>query len=98
MSFLRKSPSALLCTRGPACSARALTALVLCFRFLLSLASCKKCLVIDDQLNILPISSHAAGIEALPPQAPVSWWQGPCMCEGCVFPHGGDKPLLSVFR
>lgn len=41
-------------------------------RFILSLASCKKCLVIDDQLNILPISSHAASIEALPPQAPVS--------------------------
>nr|XP_023509621.1 RNA cytidine acetyltransferase isoform X2 [Equus caballus] len=39
-------------------------------RFILSLASCKKCLVIDDQLNILPISSHAAGIEALPPQTP----------------------------
>ncbi|KAH0516674.1 N-acetyltransferase 10 [Microtus ochrogaster] len=39
-------------------------------RFILSLASCKKCLVIDDQLNILPISSHMASIEALPPQAP----------------------------
>uniref|UniRef100_A0A8C5ZBN0 RNA cytidine acetyltransferase n=1 Tax=Marmota marmota marmota TaxID=9994 RepID=A0A8C5ZBN0_MARMA len=38
-------------------------------RFILSLASCKKCLVIDDQLNILPISSHMASIEALPPQA-----------------------------
>ncbi|GAB1286634.1 RNA cytidine acetyltransferase [Apodemus speciosus] len=39
-------------------------------RFILSLASCKKCLVIDDQLNILPISSHVASIEAVPPQAP----------------------------
>ena len=39
-------------------------------RFILSLASCKKCLVIDDQLDILPISSHVASIEALPPQAP----------------------------
>ncbi|XP_037495465.1 RNA cytidine acetyltransferase 1 isoform X2 [Jatropha curcas] len=28
-------------------------------RFLLSLASCKACLVMDDELNILPISSHA---------------------------------------
>ncbi|KMT04511.1 hypothetical protein BVRB_8g181730 isoform C [Beta vulgaris subsp. vulgaris] len=27
-------------------------------RFLLSLASCKACLVMDDELNILPISSH----------------------------------------
>lgn len=34
------------------------------------MASCKKSLVIDDQLNILPISSHVASIEALPPQAP----------------------------
>lgn len=41
-------------------------------RFILSLASCKKCLVIDDQLNILPISSHAASIEALPPKSQVS--------------------------
>uniref|UniRef100_A0A7N5P4K7 RNA cytidine acetyltransferase n=1 Tax=Ailuropoda melanoleuca TaxID=9646 RepID=A0A7N5P4K7_AILME len=39
-------------------------------RFILSLASCKKCLVIDDQLSILPVSSHAASIEALPPQTP----------------------------
>ncbi|EHB01864.1 UPF0202 protein C20G8.09c [Heterocephalus glaber] len=39
-------------------------------RFILSLASCKKCLVIDDQLNILPISSHMASLETLPPQAP----------------------------
>lgn len=27
-------------------------------RFLLSLGSCKACLVVDDELNILPISSH----------------------------------------
>ncbi|KAI8541122.1 hypothetical protein RHMOL_Rhmol08G0037800 [Rhododendron molle] len=27
-------------------------------RFLLSIASCKACLVMDDELNILPISSH----------------------------------------
>ncbi|XP_044749369.1 RNA cytidine acetyltransferase [Coccinella septempunctata] len=27
-------------------------------RFLLSLASCKRCLVVDDQLAVLPISSH----------------------------------------
>lgn len=45
---------------------------ILFLRFILSLASCKKCLVIDDQLNILPISSHAASIEALPPQTLVS--------------------------
>lgn len=27
-------------------------------RFMLSLASCKRCLVVDDQLSVLPISSH----------------------------------------
>lgn len=27
-------------------------------RFLLSLASCKRCLVVDDQLAVLPVSSH----------------------------------------
>ncbi|XP_051822028.1 RNA cytidine acetyltransferase [Antechinus flavipes] len=37
-------------------------------RFILSLASCKNCIVIDDQLNILPISSHVANIQALPPK------------------------------
>uniref|UniRef100_A0A1I8A8Z6 DUF1726 domain-containing protein n=1 Tax=Steinernema glaseri TaxID=37863 RepID=A0A1I8A8Z6_9BILA len=36
-------------------------------RFILSLASCKMCAVIDDQLNVLPISSHIKKIEALPP-------------------------------
>ncbi|XP_053995758.1 RNA cytidine acetyltransferase [Hylaeus anthracinus] len=34
-------------------------------RFLLSLASCKRCLVVDDQLNILPLSSHNLKIEAV---------------------------------
>uniref|UniRef100_H1A153 RNA cytidine acetyltransferase n=1 Tax=Taeniopygia guttata TaxID=59729 RepID=H1A153_TAEGU len=38
-------------------------------RFILSLASCKTCLVIDDQLNILPISSHAANITPVLPQS-----------------------------
>ncbi|KAK0425983.1 hypothetical protein QR680_009485 [Steinernema hermaphroditum] len=36
-------------------------------RFILSLASCKMCAVIDDQLNVLPISSHIKKIEAVPP-------------------------------
>ncbi|XP_077143106.1 RNA cytidine acetyltransferase [Ranitomeya variabilis] len=38
-------------------------------RFILSLASCKNCMVIDDQLNILPISSHIASIKPLPPKS-----------------------------
>uniref|UniRef100_A0A8C0JCB7 RNA cytidine acetyltransferase n=1 Tax=Chelonoidis abingdonii TaxID=106734 RepID=A0A8C0JCB7_CHEAB len=38
-------------------------------RFILSLATCKNCLVIDDQLNILPISSHIANITPVLPQS-----------------------------
>ncbi|KAL9955538.1 hypothetical protein ACROYT_G036875 [Oculina patagonica] len=38
-------------------------------RFILSLTSCKSCMVIDDQLNILPISSHTLSITALPPKS-----------------------------
>lgn len=32
-------------------------------RFLLSLAHCESCLVLDDELNILPISSHVRNIQ-----------------------------------
>lgn len=32
-------------------------------RFLLSIASCKACVVMDDELNILPISSHIRSME-----------------------------------
>jgi N-acetyltransferase 10 len=35
-------------------------------RFILSLGDCKSCLVIDDELNVLPISG-GKGVEALPP-------------------------------
>lgn len=41
------------------------------FRFILSLSSCKNCVVIDDQLNILPISSHMANIKPVPPKTQV---------------------------
>nr|XP_032804968.1 RNA cytidine acetyltransferase [Petromyzon marinus]XP_032804969.1 RNA cytidine acetyltransferase [Petromyzon marinus]XP_032804970.1 RNA cytidine acetyltransferase [Petromyzon marinus] len=37
-------------------------------RFILSLASCKTCMVIDDQLNILPLSTHTLCISPLPPK------------------------------
>ncbi|KAK6118419.1 hypothetical protein DH2020_047836 [Rehmannia glutinosa] len=37
-------------------------------RFLLSLASCKACIVMDDELNILPISSHMKSVTQLPVQ------------------------------
>ncbi|XP_051114910.1 RNA cytidine acetyltransferase 1-like [Andrographis paniculata] len=35
-------------------------------RFLLSLASCKACIVMDDELNILPVSSHMKSITPIP--------------------------------
>ncbi|KAL6479139.1 hypothetical protein MHYP_G00125720 [Metynnis hypsauchen] len=35
-------------------------------RFILSLSSCKTCVVIDDQLNVLPISKHIANIKPVP--------------------------------
>ncbi|XP_066922128.1 RNA cytidine acetyltransferase-like [Clytia hemisphaerica] len=38
-------------------------------RFILSLASCKNCLVIDDQLKILPISSQASQVSSIAPKS-----------------------------
>lgn len=35
-------------------------------RFLLSLSSCSSCMVVDDRLNILPISSHLSNLTPLP--------------------------------
>ncbi|KAK1362819.1 RNA cytidine acetyltransferase [Heracleum sosnowskyi] len=35
-------------------------------RFLLSLASCKTCMVLDDELNILPVFSHMKSITPVP--------------------------------
>ena len=40
-------------------------------RFILSLASCKNCMVINDKLDLLPISSHMLNITALPPKSAV---------------------------
>ncbi|KAK7152251.1 hypothetical protein R3I94_008545 [Phoxinus phoxinus] len=37
-------------------------------RFILSLSSCKSCVVIDDQLNILPVSTHINNIKPVPPK------------------------------
>ncbi|XP_071453035.1 RNA cytidine acetyltransferase isoform X2 [Hetaerina americana] len=34
-------------------------------RFLLSLATCSRCLVVDDQLRVLPLSSHVLSVEPL---------------------------------
>ncbi|ESO97610.1 hypothetical protein LOTGIDRAFT_103703 [Lottia gigantea] len=40
-------------------------------RFLLSLASCQSCMVMDDQFNILPLSTLTLNIEAIPPKSAV---------------------------
>ena len=42
---------------------------VVAFRFILSLGSCEDCIVMDDSLNVLPISSHVVSIEPVPPKA-----------------------------
>jgi N-acetyltransferase 10 len=43
-------------------------------RFILSLANCQSCLVLDDELNVLPISRHAKNIIPLPgPSAAASY-------------------------
>ena len=41
------------------------------FRFILSLSGCKKCLVIDDQLKILPISSQSSQVTSVTPKSSV---------------------------
>lgn len=38
-------------------------------RFILSLGSCPNCVVVDDELNILPLSKHCKAIEPLPAPA-----------------------------
>jgi len=35
-------------------------------RFLLSLADCQNCVVLDDKLNLIPVSTHVLNLEALP--------------------------------
>ena len=42
-------------------------------RFLLSLASCHSCVVIDDHLNVLPISSHTLSLSPLPKSEVWPW-------------------------
>jgi len=41
------------------------------YRFMLSLTSCRTCMVIDDQFNILPMSSQVLGIKPIPPKSVV---------------------------
>lgn len=37
-------------------------------RFILSLSSCKRCIVMDDQLNVLPLSTHVLTVTPVPPR------------------------------
>ncbi|XP_050303740.1 RNA cytidine acetyltransferase [Anthonomus grandis grandis] len=41
-------------------------------RFLLSLASCKRCLVVDDQLAVLPVSSHNLHVTPVEPSQDIN--------------------------
>jgi len=41
-------------------------------RFILSLSTCKNCIVMDDELNVLPISSHINNIKAIERQVDMS--------------------------
>ncbi|CAM9344724.1 unnamed protein product [Phaeothamnion confervicola] len=41
-------------------------------RFMLTLGDCRSCLICDDELNVLPLSSHAKVIAPLPPAAAVA--------------------------
>ena len=49
-------------------------------RFLLSLGPCQACLVLDDELNILPISSHVRNIKKEAP-APAPSEQVSALCS-----------------
>ncbi|KAI6182608.1 RNA cytidine acetyltransferase [Aphelenchoides bicaudatus] len=40
-----------------------------CERFILSLGDCQTCVAMNDQLEVLPISSHIVQLEPLPPSA-----------------------------
>ncbi|KOO25261.1 n-acetyltransferase 10 [Chrysochromulina tobinii] len=56
-------------------------------RFILSLASCAACLVLDDELNVLPISTHSRAIK--PIAAPDEGAGG--SASGAVAMVGGSK-------
>ncbi|CAK9328060.1 unnamed protein product [Citrullus colocynthis] len=53
-------------------------------RFLLSLASCKTCLVMDDELNILPFSSSARSLAST------------SINEGCRTTSGMEQELVNL--
>ena len=41
-------------------------------RLLLSLATCETCMVLDDKLNLLPLSDHVRDLKPVPPKPVVS--------------------------
>ena len=64
-----------------------------CERFLLSLGSCESCLVVDDELNVLPISGGKS-IQALPPPEDTENSESKQALEK-VQAHVADKQLIS---
>ncbi len=57
-------------------------------RFILSLSTCKNCIVMDDEMNILPISSHIKQIESVKKDVDIS--------QENVFLSERDKELGSL--
>ncbi len=57
-------------------------------RFILSLSTCKNCIVMDDEMNILPISSHIKQIESVKKEVDIS--------QENVFQSERDKELCTL--
>jgi N-acetyltransferase 10 len=59
-------------------------------RFLLSLASCPTCIVVDDELNILPISSHIRNIQPVEKKVLRSFGSREAPYRLIHFPQGSE--------
>ncbi len=66
------------------------------FRFMLSLGSCSACLFLDDELNILPLSSTAKEIKPLPPIDPLDTAEQQELRDLKVIRDGGDACFLTT--
>lgn len=51
---------------------------LMCFRFISSLADCSNCMVVDDHLNVVPITSHVRQF------SPVPVWKHFVSCLPCA--------------
>ncbi|KAF1625021.1 UNVERIFIED_CONTAM: RNA cytidine acetyltransferase, partial [Eudyptes robustus] len=67
-------------------------------RFLLSLSDCADCAVIDDQLNILPISSHILNLEPVPPTLKMEKSETELELEDLKTKMSDVKPLGTILK